>query len=239
MCKFFYPDGTEIGKDEFIRYYSSCYYIGGEKIPRLSPNSHCTENEIDRLLKQGIKVKIDVVHILAWKLGKINHKESEKSGEFEYASDWKRAEDFDVARYGKPFEIERIAEFICDNIGELEGQSEKNAQTVLNRLRDEKFYGLGSVYLITLLYFISKGHYPIYDRFAQMALGAILKGVKPGDIVQYAELPEKSSRAFSGIMAHEMSEYIKQMHDVFKDEYMADRDIDRALWVYGHLFKTK
>ena len=33
-----------------------------------------------------------------------------------------------------------------------------------------------------------------------------------------------------------MAEYINKLEDVFGKEYQNNRNIDRALWVYGHLF---
>ena len=32
--------------------------------------------------------------------------------------------------------------------------------------------------------------------------------------------------------------YIKRLEAIFYGDYLADRDIDRALWVYGHMFKS-
>ena len=147
--------------------------------------------------KCGIKEKIDIVHILAWKIGKIKHKESDKTNRFQYAKDWRQAENFDVTRYGKAFDLDGIASFVASNIEELEREADENPQLVLDRLYGEHFYGLGPVYLLTLLYFISKGKYPIYDRFAQMALTAIHNDVKPGGIVNFKAL---SGSAFSTIM---------------------------------------
>ena len=44
----------------------------------------------------------------------------------------------------------------------------------LNKAKREKGWkGLGTVYCITLLYFISMGKYPIFDQFADKALDVI------------------------------------------------------------------
>ena len=236
VCSFYRPDGSLMSEDEFVSYYGARYYIGGRGVPRSSPSSRYVENTIDRLLKCGIKEKIDIVHILAWKIGKIKHKESDKTNRFQYAKDWRQAENFDVTRYGKAFDLDGIASFVASNIEELEREADENPQLVLDRLYGEHFYGLGPVYLLTLLYFISKGKYPIYDRFAQMALTAIHNDVKPGGIVNFKAL---SGSAFSTIMKREMEEYNGQMERVFGEKYQDSRDIDRALWVYGHFFKVK
>ena len=236
IYSFYRPDGRQMGEDEFISYYGARYYIGGGGVPRSSPSSKYVEDTIDELLKCGIRNKIDVVHILAWKIGKIKHRESDEKGCFRYAEDWKRAENFDVTWRDKPFDLGGIAGFVASNIKELERQADENPQLVLDRLYGEHFYGMGPVYLLTLLYVISKGKYPIYDRFAQMALTAIHNDVKPGGIVNFKAL---SGSAFSTIVKREMEEYIGQMERVFGEKYQDSRDIDRALWVYGHFFKVK
>ena len=71
---------------------------------------------------------------------------------------------------------------------------------MLNDLRDINIKGLGSVYLVTLLYFISRNTLPIYDRFAKMAIDAIEAGSKPGSSVCYCELPTKDSKEFGRMM---------------------------------------
>ena len=66
----------------------------------------------------------------------------------------------------------------------------------------------GSVYIINLIYFLSKGRFPIYDKFA------------PGknDIENVVNM---------------YSEYLWLLEKLFH-KYSIDRITDRALWVYGH-----
>lgn len=52
----------------------------------------------------------------------------------------------------------------------------------------------GTVYIITLIYFLSKGKYPIYDKFAHKAIMAIDSNRNPMDIT-VASPPDKSSVA--------------------------------------------
>ena len=231
-------DGTKITMQEFITMYGNSYYTDQPKyVSRATQSSRFTENEIDRLLSDGIKKPIDVVHILAWKLGKIKHKESDST--FVYAKDWKYAEQYNVFRYKKVFDIKKISEYIETYICELEAEAKNNPQKVLCELRDLNVDGIGTVYLITLLYFISRGEYPIYDRFAMMSVQAILNNQKPGDIVIVKELPEKSSSKFNCVFEERMNPYIENLKAIFGEAYKETRDIDRALWVYGHCFRNK
>lgn len=254
--QFYFKEGTEIRGNsnvkEFINTYNKSYYLDEKRIvPGVSQTSRFIEDEIDCLLKRGIKTKEDVVHIMAWKMGKVKHKdsqeESEKAGKvkFVYASKWEGAENFDagrnptVQRYGKDFNLGELATYVAEHITELEVQAKDDPQSVLDKLKNQNISGLGPVYLITLLYFISRGKYPIYDQFAVFALEAISGGKKPGDKVEFHALPDKSSKRFGAIMQTEMKSYINSIMSIFGSAYWENRDIDRALWVYGHMFSKQ
>lgn len=259
--KFYYPDGTEISKggadankQEFIRFYSESYFLvskDGQPVIRVAnagQSSRYAEEKIESILHDGIRCETDVARLLAWKIGKIKHRDTEEASEFRYAKDWAEAERFNVRRYGKPFKLKEIAEYLVENIKELEKESDSCPQDVLLTLRDEfarqEINGIGTVYLITLLYFISKGKYPIYDRFAMMALDAIVgeKSVKTCGMVKYHALPDKTSAEFSNVVKEHLDPYMCKLKDIFGEsifdkENRTNRDIDRALWVYGHCFR--
>lgn len=235
--KFYTLDNTELSKNDFIKTYSKSYFLNTQRlVPKTSQNSVFAENEMALLLKNGIKTDADVMHILAWKIGKINHKDTDKKQKFEYHKDWQFAEQLNVKRYGKHFDVKEFINYITSNIDFLEKTAKNDPQEVLNLLNKNSPAGIGTVYLITLLYFISKGTYPIYDRFAMKAIDAILNEVTPGNPINYKELPGKNNKQFGKIMDDNMREYICKLEKVFGTEYQIDRDIDRALWVYGHLF---
>lgn len=226
-----------IEKDDFVVLYNDSYFLGSQSlVPGVSRNSRFVEKEIDAILESGIKEEKDVAKILAWKIGKIKHVESENAQEFCYASDWTDAENLSVTRYGRSFDLKGIASYIVENITTLEKLSEYDPQGVLNNLRDVGTKGIGTVYLITLLYFISRGRYPIYDRFAMMALSAIDNDVQPGGLVEYKDPPSKDSKKFAGVFDNYMNPYISIMTKLFGDDALKNRDVDRALWVYGHCF---
>ncbi len=242
--KFYKPDGTKITEwKEFVEFYNSCYYLNGEKVKGASgkfviQNSIYAEREIEKLIKKGIKNEIDIVHILAWKIGKIKHKESDKNNKFEYCKDWANAEKFQIKLYGENFDVRGLINYIIDKKDSLIIESEKNPQSVIEKLKNNSPDGIGTVYLITLLYFISKGTYPIYDRFAMMAVNAIIGDIKPGQTVKYEQLPGKNSKNFPNVIKKYEENYVVKLKNIFGDEYKNTRDIDRALWVYGHLFKS-
>ena len=75
--KFYAPDEkSELSKEKFISIYSSDYFLkqNSEKVVKgIRRSSEWVEDEIERLLKDGIKNENDIIHILAWKVGKIKH----------------------------------------------------------------------------------------------------------------------------------------------------------------------
>lgn len=266
--KFFMPSGKkDISAEEFVKYYSEDYFLDNKNqvhIPYLRRSSRDIEKEITAILKDGIKEKRDVARILAWKIGKIKHRKSLDEGQFRYSDDWMNVEscaeqlDGAVRLYSKNiknFPIGRIASYLLENRDSLESRAKgasSEAQEVLDMLKDEDFDRIGTVYMITLLYFISRGKYPIYDRFAMLALSAIdsEKSPKPGEKVcvdvKFKELPSKESSRFATIMDNEISIYKEKFNEVFGvykesitpnlTEIELKRKFDQALWVYGHLF---
>lgn len=243
--KFYKENEIITDNNEFIKYYNERYYLYTDKVISASnksvfKNSEFIENQIENLLNNGIKDENDVIHILAWKTGKIKHKDSELNKKFEYYSNWlinEDKKDYEITIYDR-IDVKTFAEYIVKNITVLESESIDNPQNVLNKLKDESPQGIGTVYLITLLYFISKGKYPIYDRFATMAVDAILNNKKPNDYVSYSELPNKNDKKFDEVINIYNKNYVNKLNEIFGDEYKSNRDIDRALWVYGHLFNN-
>ena len=274
--KFYNENGKEICKKDFICKYSKTYYICQKKIVTgFRQSSRFIEDEIEKILTNGISasngISTDIVRILAWKIGKIKHKESQESRKFEYAKGWENSETSMKIKIYKNYIcindlvncIQGLVNCFQDNIDNLEALlKEPSKDTFFSKafssLKEINCPGIGTVYLITLLYFISKGCIPIYDRFASMALEAILNDVKPLEnkkaavSVKYICLPSKTVKDISEISKMFM-EYRSNLMKVFGDKYeeytksfyssdrkkwvQKTRDIDRALWVYGHRFE--
>lgn len=236
MMKFYDVNGLEISKEQFVKNYGNSYFIGNKRIVKgVGQNSRYTEEEIEKILNDGIKTHIDVVHILAWKIGKLKHYECEQENKFVYHKDWENAEKMEVKIRNNKFDIRGFSEYILENAECIEKLYEKDSQSALNKLNEGSVKGIGTVYLITMLYFITKRECPIYDRFAMKAIEAIINDVKPGSVIKEKQLPDKTSKKFNKIMENEMKEYICSLKDVFGTDYK-DRNVDRALWVYGHMF---
>lgn len=268
--KFYDVNGNELSKKEFIEYYNMRYFTDcTDKVPyktdkgknrSVGKNSKFVEELIEKILKKDPIdfTDSDVALILAWKIGKIKHSQSQKK--LMLHDDWQKmlkeyspeTLKFDkwngdpIKRYGDNnslvIDIKAIADYLRKNGSKLNNLvGEGSIQTAFDELLKENWQGIGSVYLITLLYFISNyqhpGVCPIYDRFAMRALSAITNDTTINNTVECGELPDKSCKKCSQIVAEKMKKYVCLLETIFGDEYKCNRDIDRALWVYGHLFK--
>lgn len=245
--KFYGKNGNElIGIDEFISTYRSGYFLEGEQVVKeVNRSSRFVEDKINTILEKESWTSEDVILILAWKIGKIKHAQSRDAREFVFAKGWENAVSDCKVLLRKVGEVslKDFANYICEKKEILKDealQSKDGAQKVLNKLSKVAPSGIGTVYLITLLFFISGGIYPIYDRFARIALTAILDEKKPGDKIVPKDLPDNSSVFdFNGLMKNELKTYIDDLEKVFGTDYQTDRSIDQALWVYGHRFDGK
>lgn len=239
--QFFYPCGKPmVDVQEFIKFYNHAYYWSSKEKPvikGLKRTAKCIEEEIDYILKNGIKSKLDVVKILAWKIGKIRHPDSQRLNTFCYAEDWKNAESFQVKRYKKDMPLNDVCTYILKNITELELTAQKDPQGLFEQLYNQNWYGIGPVYYYTLLYFLSKGKCPIYDQFAEIALTAIENGIDPSQKIHYSA-PEIKKKYIERYNKYEENLTIIFNHTYRDTINRQDRSLDRALWVYGHLFKA-
>ena len=141
-----------------------------------------------------------------------------------------------MKRYGRDFPVQNFVKYIVENIDDLQNL---HPQELLDSLNRESIDNIGTVYLITLLYFISKAKYPIYDKFAWLALQAIKREENPANNtgIKYKELPSKDSVGFYSLCENEYADYICDLERIFGKEYQTNRNIDRALWVYGHMYQ--
>lgn len=87
----------------------------------------------------------------------------------------------------------------------------------------------GCVYIINLIFFLSKGNWPIYDKFAHKAVKAIYMEKAPWK-VYVGDAPSKYE---VNDVVNMYEEYIWLLENIFGKRNI-DRTTDRALWVYGH-----
>ena len=73
--------GEPIGVKEFIELYEPCYFIENKKAEgiRHTQTARCVEDEVVAILNGHIESRADVAKVMAWKIGKIKHGESEEN----------------------------------------------------------------------------------------------------------------------------------------------------------------
>lgn len=275
-------------KVEFDKNYSQLYFIpeNGETLVTASGNSEIKLKEPNDLKKscEWVEKKIyddskkskwepvDILRILAWKTGKINHLDSKDTKpEIKYFENWEEEKTADkFVRLQIPYQevvewekFEPIAKSIieirdkyCDS-KDKDYKDDKAAWKSIIKLANkdntkEAMRGIGTVYLITLLHFITDGNLPIYDRFAMASL-AIWKlkkernelNITDKSIIRGCKLPSKDTTAAENILESGIYMGYKSLLEEFcKDNYgkedvwKTDRDVDRALWVFGYFFEV-
>jgi hypothetical protein len=118
----------------------------------------------------------------------------------------------------------------------------QNPQYLFNLKQQQlpQLRGFGYVYLLTLQFFITHGRFPIYDKFAQVAALAIDRGLMPDSPpkshVKYTELTKWSDyQVYVNLLGRIRNACPQQAPN---SPMFISRDLDRALWVYGHFFET-
>ncbi len=106
----------------------------------------------------------------------------------------------------------------------------------LTRTNSPNYFG--PVYVITVMYCLSRGALPIFDSKAFTAIKALFYDVSPYHIYVENSNPGKNDTLQ---VINKYYEYINLLKIVFPDmiyyegsEEFISRDLDRALWVYGH-----
>lgn len=242
---FFDLEGHELNTNEFVEYYSPSYFLGVEKRTgiRYSQGSRYVEDVVMDIMNSHFESRLDIVRALAWKMGRIKHRESQDDQRFIYTSDWEECEQINPMRYGRVLDLDTLSRYIINNIELLEDLADNSPNECLLLLRNcnyegrnHNIRGIGTVYLITLLFFLSHGRYPIYDRFAMAALLAHERNLQPNNMhVVVNSMPGKWDASFATVCENEYQEYINRLEDLQFD-YRHDRRLDRALWIYGHAF---
>jgi hypothetical protein len=270
MVHFFNLGGGEINKEEFIKSYSANYFLDGKEIRadsnrKINQSSRWVEDKIEKILRDGISMPADIKLILAWKLGNLNHEASQSKESIEYNCKYKHDSVF-KNNNGNEVKAKPYIDYIYKNLQDFKekAKSYENLGDVFCKLRKDKPANFGNTYLLTLIFFLSNGAFPIYDRFAQIAIEAIKNGIQPNSKLGFPGFIESSDPQWEDGPrgGQHIESFYKKYQDDLKDIFCGEledckqrrasgkatdlkeaikieRNIDRALWVYGHLFKKK
>lgn len=257
--KMFLLDGNPC-KDiiEFVTCYNNEYYRRNY--------GYSVEKTIDELMfEKDSYSPEDIFLILAWKIGGIDMKQSNNlllnpdRKIYYYENKGWNEKELKGKSYGKLIEFDNVL-----NVSAVLSETRKEwnkkgfavdataASDLLTNLTRKNARQMGSVYYLTLLYFLTSSRWPIYDQYAYKAMDAIIREKEPyRESVDYKkELPEKvngkdfskdlSSVVFENSVYH-YKKYVDFLTEFEKElpaerKYTVSRDIDRALWAYGHFF---
>lgn len=227
--KYYNLEDREISKDEWISLYSEFYFTGYYKKHkyrkvRVNGSSRFIESSIESILSgaNGFN-RENIILINAWKTGNVNHKLSEAQNETIYYPRYQK--ELKDNRFHKTKNYTNAINHIVENI-----QNYTNNVSEIKEIFDElkNLPSLGPVYAINFIYFFTHGEYPIYDRFANIALKGIIEGQVPN--FQYSN--NKVEWEFY------RNEYITKIEKVYGKRNI-ERRLDQALYVYGHFFNEK
>ena len=224
---FYSETGEPLSIKEFIAHYEPYYFIGSASPKPQNKTSRFLESEIEKILQRGVELK-DIPLIIAWKVGLIDNDISTNS--VVYKGDFPVTLVYDE-QYYNGIDLNPMIIKLSLQLEQIKGLSQISPYEAYKTLYEMRVPYFGSVKVLTLLYFLSQGKSPIYDKYAEMALDAYLTDAVPGAVVGYTGLPGN----IDGDMER-YNEYITKLKKVFCTEDYTDRIIDRALWVYGHFF---
>ena len=250
--------------DDFIRHYERLYYnpdscpdgykrhyYGAKEgleetykdllkdflsISKLNATDYRAEEKVMELLYSSTFNEIS----LAWKAGKVGWENDQL-----ITADSFEKDNYYVNGYGGRIskddfhkychELEARKEIINDYV---ENGNWKEAYKTVMEISPKN---IGPVYNINTLFFLTGGKAPIYDVFAHKAVKALLFNISPSEVYLGGN-PKKDD--VNNVVAM-YQEYMILLKMLFKDWFKAKkkddmfipRELDRALWVYGHSTK--
>ncbi len=214
------------------------------------------ETEIISIREKDNPDAIDIFKILAWKAGKIDIKKSKETKRIEYVDKWNEGVSFQIQDY--PVVTWEKYELVAKDIITIWSnyRNDNDASSAWEALVElaidthkGAMKGIGPVILVTLLFFITKGDYPIYDRFAMSSL-IVWKlnqqgiNIPTGTIISGCGLPskEKPEELKALLNSGKYVDYIQLLKQLCSKEYKNEdnwkneRAVDQALYVYGHFY---
>ena len=228
---------------DFTSFYSQFYFdndISSEikinyGIPTdLETGSKDSENFVkNHLLDEGVFNE----YSLAWKSGKLTWDNNANNVIFK--DSFVRGDSY-LNGYGSPINIADFNKW-CNSLNAIENEQLilENMTELYTGIYENSPRNIGPVYIITSLFFKSRGRYPIYDQFAHKAIRALALNLSP-EIIYLGNNPGTSEVRKVMCM---YNEYITLLERVFPNEINTDgvlfisRPLDQALWVYGHCTK--
>jgi hypothetical protein len=236
--KFYDEGGNRIGCQEWLATYEPYYFLDGptqgRRITRRNQTSRLVESQVCSLLNRTTPIsQEDLILAMAWKIGLIDHHASDAQQKIVFAQGWTAtltaSTQFGVRDFSSS--IPALAAIIARASTE---DNRSNPRYLFDLAR--KLEGFGSVYMLTVIFFVSGARFPIYDRYAHIAVQAIQEELAPENKIRYKQLSKWSDyERYMNILGcvRDVCPAENRNSSVF-----VSRSLDRALWVYGHFFNN-
>lgn len=251
---------SKIDAYSFIKYYSRFYFddpanpISEEEFETagVPKNLKRTNRNLEKyIITKKLKERVFDAEAFAWKAGKAKWNENKKKLDPINPLPEKMA---NISGYieneNNTISMDEFNDYIKKHSIEI-----NNYNLNLPKGRKELFlkiqnsYSLsnyGTVFIINQMFFLSKGAVPIYDQFAHIAVKALLMHVSPLEVFvpgapSKNDPPKGEDNYYPA--TNILEEYMWLLNEVFPSEIHKDgemyisRELDRALWVYGHATK--
>lgn len=226
--------------EDFVEEYSMAYLLPEDRKVKNKINGICYQQTCESVEKEILAGDItcyqDFAKFMAWKIGRIRHIASQHDGGIRYYKGWEECtcrnprtyvENLNLIEFHKRLDLPKIKALATDG----------KWKAAIGEIDKAKVSGIGIVYEIAILFFASRGLYPIYDRFVYTALECLFtkkqRTPRRGDSKDYLNID----------VLGKYEEYIERMECLAKivncTNYIEYRELDRALWVYGHGFKAE
>lgn len=218
------PEGEPIkDPEQFLDIYGCIYdYLNRDK---------ALEDKITGILSRGLDGSDidDVGAVISWKAGG-RYWPDKKIVTYQYAPQ-------------DGIDVRKVKEVIEKNSRKTDADIFRNM--ILECADDKEIRNMGVVYTIVVVYFMTQGRYPIYDKYAHIALLTLTNG-ENGKLYSDERLRPYSPAEAAGEKRFEkycdyrrLSDEVYQMFHVRPDNAEDLRRADKALWAYGHLFYEK
>jgi hypothetical protein len=234
---FFSEIGEIISAAEWLRTYEQRYFLGGstsDGVTQRNQSSQFVEEKVCALLNQSRYLsKDDLVLLMARKMGLINHGSSETLKGIIYR------QNFDenlISKSRRTLDFSRSIPYLAAKMQQIAQMLIKSPEYLVDRVRSShpELKGFGITYILTVQFFVTHGHDPIYDKFAHMGAIAIHEALKPGTLIKWAPVQDWSQyQAYVNLLRPISAACFK----IGNSQMTVPRTVDRALWVYGHFFQ--
>jgi len=232
---FFDAQGNQIQPAQWSSTYERYYFLNGPKRdgqPR-NQTSPFVENQVCALLGQTTPLsRQDLILAMAWKIGLIDHSLSEARQKIEYRQDWPTK--LTAKTQFRALDFSTSIPDLAANMPTITQMSQVNPQYLYDLTPRPK--GFGHVYILTVLFFVTHGRCPIYDKYAHIAALAIEQGLPPGSYVHYREGQKWSDYQHYMNLLLPIGRACPQQ--LGNPSMFISRTVDRDLWVYGHFFEA-